>query len=124
MNNPRDPNPSPCLEGRVKQVQGLHTALEEVSSLYAWDRPALHSPVKGEGAREPGLANSVIVVTRLPADLQQLAAFMGLTGNYTRSRFIKHKKHHQLNVAYNDIDILFPFAGGHHRHRAITCPPT
>ena len=64
----------------TSSLQGLHTALEEVSSLYAWDRPALHSPVKGEGARELGLANSVIVVTRLPVDLQQLAAFMGLQG--------------------------------------------
>ena len=91
VNNPRDPNPAPCLEGHVKPVQGLHTALEEVSSLYAWDRPALHSPVKGEGAREPGLANSVIVVTRLPADLQQLAAFMGLTGSEGHCRVMLHK---------------------------------
>ena len=55
----------------------LYKALEEVSFLFSWDRPVLHSPVKKERKSEIKLGNSIFVVTKLPEDSEQLIHFLG-----------------------------------------------
>ena len=47
---------------------GMARVLEEVATLFAWDRPQLYSPVKGEAGKAK-MGNSVFLLTSLPPDL-------------------------------------------------------
>ena len=66
--------------GRRGAGSGLCRALEEVTALYSWDRPALFSPIKTGAKYEVRFGNSVFVVTRLPADSDQLHQFLDSAG--------------------------------------------
>lgn len=52
--------------------------LDEVSVLYTWDRPALFSPIKSARRSDLKLGNTVFLVTRLPATLEDQV--LGMVG--------------------------------------------
>ena len=56
---------------------GMARVLEEVATLFAWDRPQLYSPVKGEAGKAK-MGNSVFLLTSLPSDLAEINTFLGL----------------------------------------------
>ena len=69
--------PGDSLVGHKTQSAALCKVLEEVSALYSWDRPAHHSSVKKGEKAEQKMGNSVVVVTKLPDDLEELNRFLG-----------------------------------------------
>ena len=66
-----------CLKGLKSPASTLYKVMEEVSALYSWDRPAIHSPVKKGKKAEHKFGNSVVVVTKLPEDTAELERFLG-----------------------------------------------
>ena len=116
--------PEACLVGCKSQAAALCKVLEEVSALYSWDRPVLHSPVKKGRKSDQKLGNSVVVVTRLPADTAQLGQFMGLTGVGKKRPTVrevldsctsKKVKSHFLGELDISLHVLDTGEGGHRR---------
>ena len=107
--------PGDSLVGHKTQSAALCKVLEEVSTLYSWDRPALHSLVKKGRKGEQKLGNAVVVVTRLPEDMKELNRFLG-TGDRNkkptvrevvetiRSKKIKSQFSGELNIALHIVD--------------------
>ena len=107
--------PGDSLVGHKTQSAALCKVLEEVSTLYSWDRPALHSLVKKGRNGEQKLGNAVVVVTRLPEDMKELNRFLG-TGDRNkkptvrevvetiRSKKIKSQFSGELNIALHIVD--------------------
>ena len=114
--------PGDNLVGRKTQAASLCKVLEEVSALYSWDRPALHSPVKKGRKAEQKLGNAVMVVTRLPDDFKELDRFLGagvrkktttgreLADTFTSKR-IKSQFSGELNIALHILDTGEGFNG-------------
>ena len=107
--------PGDSLVGRKTQAAALCKVLEEVSALYSWDRPALHSPVKKGRKAVQKLGNAVVVMTRLPEDMKELDRFLGagvmrkkptvreLVDSFT-TKIIKSQFSGELNIALHIID--------------------
>ena len=64
------------MQGRLSQGAALCKVLEEVTVLYSWDRPSLFSPIKSAKKIELKFGNSVVVVTKLPSNSNQLNTFL------------------------------------------------
>jgi len=62
--------------GRKTHATSLSKVLEEVSALYSWDRPALHSPVKKGRKIDQKVGSAVVIVTKLPETLGDLEKFL------------------------------------------------
>ena len=61
--------------GHKAQFLTLQKALEEVSILYNWDRPLMHSPVKLKG--KATALNAIYTFTKLPNSQDEMNSFMG-----------------------------------------------
>ena len=107
--------PGDSLVGRKTQAAALCKVLEEVSALYSWDRPALHSPVKKGRKAEQKLGNAVVVMTRLPEDMKELDRFLGAgvmrkkptvreVVDSFNSKRIKSQFSGELNIALHILD--------------------
>ena len=107
--------PGDSLVGRKTQAAALCKVLEEVSALYSWDRPALHSPVKKGRKAEQKLGNAVVVMTRLPEDMKELDRFLGAGARKKKptvrevvdtfiSNLIKSQFSGELNIALHILD--------------------
>ena len=66
------------LRGRLVPGAAACKVLDEVSVLYTWDRPALFSPIKSARKTDLRLGNTVFLVTRLPATLEDSQTFLGV----------------------------------------------
>ena len=62
--------------------------LDEVSVLYTWDRPALFSPIKSARKSDLKLGNTVFLVTRLPATLEDTQAFLGVNQSKIKPKHV------------------------------------
>merc|ERR1712142_1273683 len=62
--------------GRKTPATSLSKVLEEVSALYSWDRPALHSPVKIGRKIDQKVGSAVVIVTKVPETPDELEKFL------------------------------------------------
>ena len=107
--------PVDSLVGHKSQSAGLCGALEEVFALYSWDRPAVNCLVTERLRTQQKFGNAVVVMTRLPADMVELAKFMGtpvkrrippvreLINSFTTKR-VRSQCARELNIAIHFID--------------------
>ena len=65
------------LRGRLSPAAAACKALDEVTVLYSWDRPALFSPIKSVRKTDLRFGNAVFLVTSLPDTLDDLQLFLG-----------------------------------------------
>ena len=81
-------------------------ALDEVTVLYSWDRPALFSPVKSARKSEQRLGNTVFLVTKLPATLSDLPTYLGVNQTKIKPRVVGELKIslHILNTRTQNFD--------------------
>ena len=80
----------------------LRKVLEEVTTVYSWDRPALHSPIKKGREADNKMGNTVVVITKLPESIAELELFLGpgvrkmrisvkdIIDSFTSKRIISH----------------------------------
>ena len=63
-------------------------AVDEVTVLYTWDRPALFSPLKAVRKSQLRFGNTVFLVTRLPPSLSDLPGFLGVNQANIKPRHV------------------------------------
>ena len=76
------------LQGRLVPGAAACKVLDEVSVLYTWDRPALFSPIKSARKSDLKLGNTVFLVTRLPATLEDTQAFLGVAQSKIKPKHV------------------------------------